>query len=385
MTFWSILRQRCWGLVLVVAGVCVITFIISHLIPGDPARLLAGDRASDAIVENIRQQLGLDQPLYVQFYRYVSDLFHGDLGTSIRTGRPVLEELRIFFPATLELAFGALLLALLIGIPLGILSAVWRNRWLDHLVRIMAITGISTPAFWLGLGVIVLFYGHLQILPGGGRLDDWLDPPTHVTGFYLLDALLEGNGVEEMQIPDAVEVMSRYPFELSGGMRQRVMIALAFSCEPQLIIADEPTTALDVTVQLQVLRLLKHKARASGTAVLFISHDMAVVSQLCDSVYVMYAGSVIESGVTADVIHHPRHPYTIGLLQCAPEHGVPRQLLPAIPGTVPNLTHLPDGCAFRDRCYAAGAQCENVPALTACGDNNQRCACWYPQQEVISV
>lgn len=112
--------------------------------------------------------------------------------------------------------------------------------------------------------------------------------------------------LEEMQIPDAVEVMSRYPFELSGGMRQRVMIALAFSCEPQLIIADEPTTALDVTVQLQVLRLLKHKARASGTAVLFISHDMAVVSQLCDSVYVMYAGSVIESGVTADVIHHPR-------------------------------------------------------------------------------
>lgn len=171
MTFWSILRQRCWGLVLVVAGVCVITFIISHLIPGDPARLLAGDRASDAIVENIRQHLGLDQPLYVQFYRYVSDLFHGDLGTSIRTGRPVLEELRIFFSATLELAFCALLLALLIGIPLGILSAVWRNRWLDHLVRIMAITGISTPAFWLGLGVIVLFYGHLQILPGGGRSD----------------------------------------------------------------------------------------------------------------------------------------------------------------------------------------------------------------------
>ncbi|MEH5507597.1 ABC transporter ATP-binding protein [Escherichia coli] len=191
--------------------------------------------------------------------------------------------------------------------------------------------------------------------------------------------------LEEMQIPDAVEVMSRYPFELSGGMRQRVMIALAFSCEPQLIIADEPTTALDVTLQLQVLRLLKHKARASGTAVLFISHDMVVVSQLCDSVYVMYAGSVIESGVTADIIHHPRHPYTIGLLQCAPEHGVPRQPLPAIPGTVPNLTHLPEGCAFRDRCYAAGAQCENVPALTACGDNNQRCACWYPQQEVISV
>ena len=194
MTFWSIVRQRCWGLLLVVAGVCIITFIISHLIPGDPARLLAGDRASDDIVQNIRQQLGLDQPLYVQFGRYVDALAHGDLGTSIRTGRPVAEDLKAFFPATLELAFCSLLLALVIGVPLGILSAVYRNRWLDHLVRLMAMTGISTPAFWLGLGVIVLFYGHLQILPGGGRLDDWLDPPTHVTGFYLLDALLEGNG-----------------------------------------------------------------------------------------------------------------------------------------------------------------------------------------------
>jgi peptide/nickel transport system permease protein len=98
MTFWSIVRQRCWGLLLVVAGVCIITFIISHLIPGDPARLLAGDRASDEIVQNIRQQLGLDQPLYVQFGRYVDALAHGDLGTSIRTGRPVAEDLKAFFP-----------------------------------------------------------------------------------------------------------------------------------------------------------------------------------------------------------------------------------------------------------------------------------------------
>ena len=105
MTFWSIVRQRCWGLLLVVAGVCIITFIISHLIPGDPARLLAGDRASDEIVQGIRQQLGLDQPLYIQFGRYVDALVHGDLGTSIRTGRPVAEDLKAFFPATLELAF----------------------------------------------------------------------------------------------------------------------------------------------------------------------------------------------------------------------------------------------------------------------------------------
>lgn len=193
MTFWSIVRQRCWGLVLVVAGVAVITFVISHLIPGDPARLLAGDRASNEMVLHIRQQLGLDRPLYIQFWRYVCDLAQGNLGVSIRTGRPVLEDLRTFFPATLELAFSALLLALLVGVPLGVLSAVFRNRWLDHLVRLLAIAGISTPAFWLGLGAIVLFYGHLNMLPGGGRLDDWLDPPARVTGFYLIDSLLAGD------------------------------------------------------------------------------------------------------------------------------------------------------------------------------------------------
>ncbi len=193
MSFWSLIRQRSWGLLLVVAGVCVITFIISHLIPGDPARLLAGDRASDEIVQHIREELGLNLPLWQQFIRYVEQLLHGDLGMSIRTGRPVLEDLKTFFPATLELAFCALLIALVVGVPLGVLSAVYKNRWLDHLVRLLALTGISTPAFWLGLGVIVLFYGKLNLLPGGGRLDDWLDPPAHVTGFYLIDSLLSGD------------------------------------------------------------------------------------------------------------------------------------------------------------------------------------------------
>ncbi|MCV9878076.1 ABC transporter permease [Brenneria izbisi] len=193
MTFWTIIRQRCWGLALVMIGVCVITFIISHLIPGDPASMLAGNRASDEIVQRIRQQLGLDQPLYVQFYRYVTDLLHGDLGTSIRTGRPVLEDLKAFFPATLELALSALLLAIVLGVPLGVLSAVYRNKFPDHLVRLLSVVGISTPAFWLGLGVIILFYGQMNVLPGGGRLDDWLEPPTHITGFYLLDSLLTGN------------------------------------------------------------------------------------------------------------------------------------------------------------------------------------------------
>ncbi|WJV55280.1 ABC transporter ATP-binding protein [Pectobacteriaceae bacterium CE90] len=187
--------------------------------------------------------------------------------------------------------------------------------------------------------------------------------------------------LREMQIADAEQVMNRYPFELSGGMRQRVLIAMAFSCEPELIIADEPTTALDVTVQRQVLRLLQQKAQASGTAVLFITHDMAVVSQLCDRVYVMYAGQVIESGTTDEVIGHPAHPYSIGLLQAAPENAAPRSMLKAIPGTVPNLADLPPGCNFCGRCQHVDAQCSVSPSLMALNDNgHQQVACWHPQQ-----
>ena len=190
----------------------------------------------------------------------------------------------------------------------------------------------------------------------------------------------------DMQIADPQSVLKRYPFELSGGMRQRVMIAIAFSCEPDLLIADEPTTALDVTVQRQVLRLLKQKALATGTAVLFISHDMAVVSQVCDRLYVMYAGAVIESGNTGEVLQQPQHPYSIGLLNSAPDKGEPRTPLRSIPGTVPNLARLPAGCAFRERCFAAGEACGITPTLQAHDSAADRqAACWYPQRENAHV
>jgi peptide/nickel transport system permease protein len=188
----TIIKRLAW-LVLVVLGVSVITFVVSHLIPGDPARLVAGDRATDEIVANIRHSMGLDRPLWVQYGRYLGGLLHGDLGTSLRTTRPVLEDLRAFFPATLELAVAALVLATLLGIPLGILSAVYRNKWVDQVVRTLAVTGISTPAFWLGLLLIILFYARLHLFPGGGRLPEGLDAPARVTGFYLVDSLLAGN------------------------------------------------------------------------------------------------------------------------------------------------------------------------------------------------
>lgn len=181
--------------------------------------------------------------------------------------------------------------------------------------------------------------------------------------------------LQDMQVGDPARVLLRYPFELSGGMRQRVLIALAFSCNPRLLIADEPTTALDVTVQRQVLALLRAKAREHQTAILFITHDMAVVSQFCDRVYVMYAGSVVEEGPTAQVLSAPRHPYTRGLMGALPERALPRAPLEAIPGTVPDLSRLPPGCAFAGRCALAHDACRQRPEPTG-PIGGHRAACW---------
>jgi peptide/nickel transport system permease protein len=193
LSFVSVIRKRVIFLVLVVFGVSLITFAISHMIPGDPARLVAGDRASDEIVTSIRQQMGLDRPLPEQYWRYLTGILRGDLGISLRTNRPVIEDIVAFFPASLELALVALLIATLTGAPLGVLSAVYRDRPIDHVVRTLAVVGISTPAFWLGLILIVTFYGVLGVLPGGGRIDPNLSIPRRVTGFYLIDSLVAGD------------------------------------------------------------------------------------------------------------------------------------------------------------------------------------------------
>ncbi|QLG92858.1 ABC transporter ATP-binding protein [Pseudomonas yamanorum] len=190
--------------------------------------------------------------------------------------------------------------------------------------------------------------------------------------------------LKDMHIADPEQILDSYPFELSGGMRQRVMIALAFSCDPQLLIADEPTTALDVTVQRQVLLLLREKARQRGTAILLITHDMAVVSQFCDRVYVMYTGAVVEEGPTAQVMGDPRHPYTQGLLSGLPEQVQPGEDLLTIPGQVPNLAALPSGCTFRERCPQAMSQCAERPRLNPIDPASLRkSACWLSSKESV--
>ena len=193
MSFASIVRRRLLLLVFVVFGVSVVTFVISHMIPGDPARMIAGERASNAIVEHIRDQMGLNKPLWVQYLIYVRDIAHGNFGISIRTQRPVIDDILRFFPATIELALAALSFAILAGIPLGVLSAVYKDRWLDQVTRTISVTGISTPAFWLGLLLILVFYGKLGWLPGSGRIATDISPPETITGLYIIDSLLTFN------------------------------------------------------------------------------------------------------------------------------------------------------------------------------------------------
>jgi peptide/nickel transport system permease protein len=193
MRILAYILKRLVYLVPVLIGVTLLVFFISHAIPGDPARMMAGQKASRQAVENLRRSMGLDRPLPEQYVRFLWGLFHGDLGTSIRNQRPVLDDLADFFPATLELTLASMILCIAVGLPLGIVSAVRRNRPIDHISRVFSVFGVSMPVFWLGLMLLLLFYRNLGWLPGSGRLDVAMSPPAHVTGLYLVDSLLEGS------------------------------------------------------------------------------------------------------------------------------------------------------------------------------------------------
>ena len=182
--------------------------------------------------------------------------------------------------------------------------------------------------------------------------------------------------LEEVGIAGAARRVDEHPHELSGGMRQRVMIAMALSCAPELLIADEPTTALDVTIQAQILELIADLRTRRGMAVLLITHDLGVVAEVCDRVVVMYAGQVVERGTVEEIFGDPRHPYTRGLLDSLPSVDEPGRRLRPIPGTVPPPTDWPEGCRFRARCTLAEDACERPQELVALGRQDRGARCW---------
>jgi peptide/nickel transport system ATP-binding protein len=219
--------------------------------------------------------------------------------------------------------------------------------------------------------------------------------PSYTLGNQLCEALLQHRRVTRAQARDravhlleragitqAADRMRQYPHQLSGGLRQRVMIAMALMCEPDLIIADEPTTALDVTTQAQILTLIRELQQEFGTAVVLITHDLGVVARIADRVAVMYAGEVVETAAVRPLFAHPAHPYTQGLIDCVPVRGktLPQSRLASIPGMVPSLVNEVAGCAFRNRCSQAHDACEQTPPTIEVGPAHMaRCFAAKPE------
>jgi oligopeptide/dipeptide ABC transporter ATP-binding protein len=214
-------------------------------------------------------------------------------------------------------------------------------------------------------------------LRGGGISMIFQEPmtalsPVHTVGNQICEAILLHQDIsmeearekaiamlQKVGIPGAERRIDQYPFEMSGGMRQRIVIAMALVCDPEVLIADEPTTALDVTIQAQIMRLMKDMQEELGTSILLITHDLGVVAQLCDDVAVMYLGRVVEQGDVDSVLKHPRHPYTRGLMKSLPSLSLHEERLPSIEGSVPSLTDIPPGCPFHPRCpFAEAGRCD---------------------------
>lgn len=184
----ALIVNRLLWLVPTLLGLLAIVFFISHVIPADPAAFMAGENASPETVAEVRAKLGLDQPVHIQFIRYVASVMQGDMGQSIYTGRPIAGDLASRLPATMELAIAAVLVAGLIGVPLGVVSALYRNTWLDHVVRVVTIAGLAMASFWVAIILQLTFSMRLGVTPLTGRIEGW--GPEPITGFYIIDALL---------------------------------------------------------------------------------------------------------------------------------------------------------------------------------------------------
>jgi peptide/nickel transport system ATP-binding protein len=222
--------------------------------------------------------------------------------------------------------------------------------------------------------------------------------PTFTIGSQIIEAVQRHSGgtksqardralqmLQRVGIANPAQRLSEYPHQLSGGMRQRVMIAMALANDPQILIADEPTTALDVTIQAQILDLIRDLRDETGMGTIMITHDLGVVAEIADTVAVMYGGQVVEQGPVAEVFNNPQHPYTIGLMSAMPQLDDPGTRLVIVPGTVPTVANMPVGCRFRTRCAFATATCETRPPLRDIAQDHQTACHYAPLETNLSV
>ncbi|OZS76815.1 peptide ABC transporter ATP-binding protein [Tetzosporium hominis] len=227
--------------------------------------------------------------------------------------------------------------------------------------------------------------------------------PVYTVGQQISEALISHQGMNKKQamvrsvellklvgIPSPEKRVKAYPFELSGGMRQRVMIAMSLACDPEILIADEPTTALDVTIQAQILELIKELQERLGMSVIFITHDLGVVAETCDYVAVMYAGQVVEYSDIRTLFKQPKHPYSIGLLNSLPRHDIDQEKLVPIKGNVPSPHEMPTGCRFAPRCPAATDLCRSKMPELMTDDSGNQIRCWiysdeWPGEKEVNV
>jgi oligopeptide/dipeptide ABC transporter ATP-binding protein len=222
--------------------------------------------------------------------------------------------------------------------------------------------------------------------------------PVHKIGRQIGESLMMHKGMNRSQareksiellksvgIPRAEQIVDEYPHRLSGGMRQRVMIAIAMSCDPKLLIADEPTTALDVTIQAQILDLMRKIRSERDAAILLITHDLGVVAEMCDRVVVMYAGKVVEQGTVIEIFRKPSHPYTIGLMKSVPKLEERQERLPSIPGNVPSLELMPKGCRFASRCAFAFEKCVQEEPMLLPVEGQHAARCWLMNKEEVAI
>ena len=311
-------------------------------------------------------------------------------------GAPLLSvsHLEVRFPSPGAACVEDLSFTLEPGGTLGVVGESGSGKSLSALALLGLIPGarVTGRALFQGEDLLALAPRRLQALRGRRLSMIFQDPMTSLNpGHTVGEQLMEGprlhlglgraqartlalDWLAQVGIPAPEVRFRQYPFELSGGLRQRVLIAMALACGPDLLIADEPTTALDATVQAQILDLIRTRQRQRGMALILISHDLAVVAGTCDRLRVMYAGRTVEEGPTRAVLAGPRHPYTAGLIRSSAFDVDPRESLPELPGQVPDPDQPLAGCRFHDRCPLAAAVCrEDEPALTAGPEGRWRC------------